>query len=146
MGWPLQKAEWGNLITTCLYFYCSKSFRFCYENLIVLLTLGILVNRFTSQSLEYSMILNNESQTKLQLTVLESVSNKAQQRIPILKGCNESSKAELLPRGTLNSEQLWQMSTYGFFFQIRSVSFSFFFFPLKQYKKKCASKNCILTA
>lgn len=66
------------LIMACLYFYHSSSCRFLYENLMVLFVLGILMNRFISQSVKYSMILNNESQTTSQLTVLESLSDKAQ--------------------------------------------------------------------
>lgn len=65
-------------ITACFYFYCSNSCRFSYENLMVLFVSGILMNRFVSQSVKYSMILNNESQTTWEFTVSESVGDTAQ--------------------------------------------------------------------
>lgn len=124
------------LIMTCLYCCHSNSCRFSYANLMLWFILGILMNSFIWQPVKYSLILNNESQTTLQFTGLESVSDKAQQRTPILKACNESSIAELLPRGKLNREQPYQMTKYTF-----SDKKSFFSFIFSSYSDTLA-KMC----
>ena len=131
------------LIMACLFFYLSTSCRFSYENWVVLFVSGILINRFISQSVKYSVILNNESQTPLQCTVLESVSDKAQWRTPTPQACNESSAAEL-PRGKLSSEQLRQMSTY--IFSDRKSFFFFLFFLTVIHKQKFTTENYMLTS